>query len=310
MSAGEAEEVDRADRPRPRRDRRLDPAGVDDVRVGLDVDEHRRRAGVQDRAGRRVERVADRDDLVAGLEAEPGEDRTSGRACRCSSAIAWRDAEELGPALLELGDPATLREHAAREDLGDGRDLLRRRCPGGRSGSCWAPSVTAGPGCSSRRLVVRHEGVLALARRADSRDRSRSVAVAGRRADGVGSRWPQAQTQPIRRAGLPATSAWRRDGSRVTTAPAPTIANGPTSQPATTTAPAPIEAAVREVDRADRPVVGPGQVAGRGHGARVPVVGEDRARADEDAVADRHAVIDERTVLDLDPVAERRRPRR
>ena len=60
---------------------------------------------------------------------------------------------------------------------------------------------------------------------------------------------PQAHTQPIRRAGLPTTSAW--PGTvRVTTAPAPTIANGPTSQPATTIAPAPIEQPSREADRA------------------------------------------------------------
>ena len=36
----------------------------------------------------------------------------------------------------------------------------------------------------------------------------------------------------------------------------------------------------------------------------MPVVGQDRARADEHAVPDRHAVVDERAVLDLDPVAE------
>ena len=41
----EPEQVDRADRPRPRRDRGLDRARVDQVRVGLDVDEDRRRAG-------------------------------------------------------------------------------------------------------------------------------------------------------------------------------------------------------------------------------------------------------------------------
>ena len=64
-------------------------------------------------------------------------------------------------------------------------------------------------------------------------------------------------------------------------------------------------AAVREDDRADLPVVGPGEVAGRGDGARVAVVGQDRARADEHAVLDRHAVVDERRVLDLDPVADR-----
>ena len=66
----QAEQVDRADRSRPGRDRRLDPAGVDVVRVGLDVDEDRRRAGGQDRADGRVEGVADRDDLVARSETQ------------------------------------------------------------------------------------------------------------------------------------------------------------------------------------------------------------------------------------------------
>src|SRR5215212_1474463 len=53
-------------------------------------------------------------------------------------------------------------------------------------------------------------------------------------------RTPQAQTQPRRRAGLPTTRAWLGT-SRVTTAPAPTVANAPMVTPATTTAPAPIE---------------------------------------------------------------------
>ena len=81
---------------------------------------------------------------------------------------------------------------------------------------------------------------------------------------------------------------------RVTTAPAPTIANGPTSQPATTIAPAPIELPLLEADRGDLPVVGPGQLALRRDRARVAVVGEDGARADEHAVRDGHAVIHER----------------
>ena len=66
----EAEQVDRADRPGSRRDRRLDPLRVDQVRVGLDVDEDRRGARVQDRVGRGRERVRDGDDLVARLEAD------------------------------------------------------------------------------------------------------------------------------------------------------------------------------------------------------------------------------------------------
>ena len=53
----------------------------------------------------------------------------------------------------------------------------------------------------------------------------------------------------------PMGGAARRRGrgpgrSRVTTAPAPTVANRPTSQPATTTAPAPMEQPWLSVDRA------------------------------------------------------------
>ena len=91
--------------------------------------------------------------------------------------------------------------------------------------------------------------------------------------------------------------------SRVTTAPAPTVANSPTSVPATTTAPAPIESRP-EADGAHGPVVGAGELAGRGDRPRVPIIGQDRARADEDAVLDGHAVVDEGAVLDLDPVAD------
>ncbi len=41
----QAKQVDRADGTGPRRDRLLDSLGVDQVGVGLDIDEHRRRAG-------------------------------------------------------------------------------------------------------------------------------------------------------------------------------------------------------------------------------------------------------------------------
>src|SRR6266508_485207 len=63
-------------------------------------------------------------------------------------------------------------------------------------------------------------------------------------------------------------------------------------------------AAFPQMDRGDLPIVGPGQVAGGGHGPRIAVVREDGMRSDEGAVLRRHAVIDERRVSDLDPVAE------
>ena len=109
--------------------------GVDDVRVGLDVDEDRRRAGVQDRADGRVERVTDGDDLVAGDEAQALEDAHQG-----DGPVADRDgvlrADERRPALLELGRPAAAGEHAALEHLGDGGDLLGPDVRVARRGSC------------------------------------------------------------------------------------------------------------------------------------------------------------------------------
>ena len=128
---------------------------------------------------------------------------------------------------------------------------------------------------------------------AASADRSRRV-----------RRSPQTQTQPMARAGLPATRAWAGTGW-VTTDPAPTIAYAPTSQPATTTAPAPIDAPRAMLIGVTVQSVGAGKAAVGVLGPRAAVVGQDRAGADEDAVRDGHAVIDERAVLDLDPVAER-----
>ncbi len=82
------------------------------------------------------------------------------------------------------------------------------------------------------------------------------------------------------------------------------MANRPIVTPATTTAPAPMEQPSRNSIGADRPVVTAGKLTSGGHGARVTIIGQDRARADEDAVADRYAVVDKRPVLDLDAVAE------
>ena len=145
---GQAEEVDGADGPGPRRDGGLDARGVDDVRVRLDVDEDRRGAGVQDPADRRVERMPDRDDLIARPEAEALED-----AHERDRAVAHGDgvlrAAEGGPALLEFGGPPAPGEHAALEDGGDGGDLFRadiRACDGDHA---LAPCGMDGSGRSS-----------------------------------------------------------------------------------------------------------------------------------------------------------------
>ena len=138
----------------------------------------------------------------------------------------------------------------------------------------WSSGAAAGT--ASRALGVRSDG----------------------RPDESGRRWPQAHTQPRRRAGLPATSAWSGT-ARVTTAPAPTVANRPTS--CRPRRPRRRRSSSRaQQDGADRPVVGaararPSAVMLRGKA----VVGQDRVRADEDAVLDGDPVVDEGAVLDL-----------
>jgi hypothetical protein len=66
---GQAEQVNRKERPGARRDRRAERVGPDVVRVEIDVDEHRPRADPRDGAGAREERVRGGDDLVAGADA-------------------------------------------------------------------------------------------------------------------------------------------------------------------------------------------------------------------------------------------------
>src|SRR5262249_50645247 len=63
--------------------------------------------------------------------------------------------------------------------------------------------------------------------------------------------------------------------------------------------------ALADVDPAEGPVLGPERAAVRVDGARIVVVGDDRGRADEDAVGQAGAVVDERVVLDLAVVADR-----
>src|SRR5204863_1923191 len=64
------------------------------------------------------EGVADSDHLVARAQPEAGEDRhQGGRPVAEGDRVAH--ATELRPSSLELGDLATLRDHARCEDLGD-----------------------------------------------------------------------------------------------------------------------------------------------------------------------------------------------
>ena len=180
---------------RPGRDRRLDPLGVDQVRVWLDVDEDGRRAGVQDRVGGRGERVRDGDHLVARLEADPGEDRHE-RERAVGHRHGMPDTAELRPLALQLGDLATLREHAAGEHLGDGRDLLGSDVRARDRDHAGAPSVMAGPRCSWSDALVADEGVMAAA---DGRSSARGRWRTARAWPGRGGRWRHAVADRRRR---------------------------------------------------------------------------------------------------------------
>src|SRR5664280_3232910 len=225
----EAVEVDRQDRLRARGDGGLDRGRVDAEVLRADVDEDRRGPDAEDRAHGRVEAERDGDHLVARADPERVEDRLEGHG-PVGHEDRVPDAAVVGPRLLEGGGPLPHGEHAGPEDLEDGlllggadvgtRDRDHRTASSGR----------ATQESRSIRNGVPQDGHVA----SQARSPGAGAPPAARR------RWPQKQTQPMRRAGLPATSAWSGT-SRVTTAPAPTVANAPTAVPATTTAPAPIE---------------------------------------------------------------------
>ena len=136
-------------------------------------------------------------------------------------AIACLTPTNSAQRVLELVDLAALGDHPALEDLGRRRRSLPGRCRGGRSGSCGCSLARAGP--LLERLGIGDVGVVAAAALADAAPVG-GVAAAARPAAGRRSqstrRAPQAQTQPIRRAGLPTTRAWLGT-SRVTTRAGP-----------------------------------------------------------------------------------------
>ena len=225
-------------------------------------------------ADRGVEGEGDRDDLVARPDAERPEDGLLGHGA-VGHEHGMADAAVFGPCRLERGRP---RPMASMPDRRTSRTASSSAVP--MSGLEIGIMRTSPPRrCSGRRDRDTGAAPRAVRRSGVTWRGARTPSASPRRR-------PQAQTQPIRRAGLPATSAWSGT-SRVTTAPAPTVANRPTSAPATTTAPAPIEH-LGGGDRVDRTQSsGTGQLAGGGDRPREPVVGEDGVGADEDAVARR-----------------------
>ncbi len=113
-----AVDVDRDDRLRARRDRRLDRGGIHVQRPRVDVGEHRSRALVDEAVGRRGERVRGRDHLVArsdaGGDAQQVQARGSGR-----DGGRVRRADLRCDHLLEAVDRRAEREPTGPEDFDD-----------------------------------------------------------------------------------------------------------------------------------------------------------------------------------------------
>ena len=192
----QAEQVDRADRARARRDRGLDPVGVDDVGVGLDVDEDGRRPV------NRIELTVALKVCATVMTSSPGPSpRPSNRHISATvpllTAIACFDpmnaanrssssATRRPPASIPLSRTSVTAAISSGPMSGRAIGITRlllagRLAPDGRPAS--------------------HRPVHSHARIAGQSNAGESDASTSTR------RSPQAQTQPIWRAGLPTTSA-------------------------------------------------------------------------------------------------------
>ena len=108
--------------PGSRADGLLDSQRVDVEAIGLDVDEHRRRAAVADGVGGGDERVADGDDLVAGADAD-GQQRQVQRGGAVRHGAGVRRADMRGELALEGRDLRPLGQPARLDHSCDGFDL-------------------------------------------------------------------------------------------------------------------------------------------------------------------------------------------
>ena len=130
----QAVEVDRDDRPRPRRHSPSGVGGIDVVSLGIHVGEHRCRPLVEHRLGRRDERERRHDDLVSLAHARRREGHVEG-----GGSAVRRQAEprpdhrgELGLERLHLRRPRA-GEHPAVQDARDRRAVgLRQDRPAPR----------------------------------------------------------------------------------------------------------------------------------------------------------------------------------
>ena len=190
-------------------------------------------------------------------------------------AMACLTPQKRGPALLELRDLAAPGDHAAVEDFGDGGDLLWAEVRAGGRDHAMAPVLVAGRSASEPLVGV--EGEAAPASRAGEGGARRGVR------SGAGAR---RVGQPLAAGADPAQAAGRiagdervvghvagHDRPRADGRESADRGAGDDHRAGAD------GAAVTELDRADGPVVAAGQLAGRGDGPRVSVVGEDRVRA-------------------------------
>ena len=178
-----------------------------------------------------------------------------------------------GEPFLELRDFATAREHPALEDLGDGGDLFGpdvRPCDGDHAGGrrfgggafLLAERVVAG---QSRKASITPRAAQFLVGRLDE-----PFAADADPADGPG-RVPG--DEGVRRDVVGDDRAGPDHRVRADVAAGDDDGTGPD------------RGADRDVDRADRPVGRPGEIARRVQRSWPTIVGQDRARPDEHAVA-------------------------
>ena len=203
------------------------------------------------------------------------------------------DAAVGRPRLLELGRPLAHRQHAGAQDVEDGPLLL-----GADVGLRDRDHA-----CRLRRRGHAAPVIDPVARPQAGTPPPPDPSAANGAPVASARRWPHAQTQPMRRAGLPATSAL--SGTlRVTTAPAPTVANRPDVVAGDDDRAGADRGAVRRrigltvqsSARASRPSA----VIDRGNRSLVRIALGPMNTPSSDG----HAVVDQRRVLDLHPIAD------
>ena len=140
--AGHAHLVHAEDGLGARRDGGLETRRVDVEGVRLDVHEDRRGAAVADAVGGGDEGVADRDDLVARLDADRQQRQVQGGgAARDRAGVGG--ADQGGEGLLELRDPRALADPAGAQGLGGGLDLFLADVGLGDGDHCGLPPGAA-----------------------------------------------------------------------------------------------------------------------------------------------------------------------